>query len=128
MSPFMPKKRKRELEERRKLLEAKRGKLKDLPHQSANSLNNLVESSKSNETSKAPSSPDRILVTNDPTTSALPAPTPDLSDPFAILESTLQSGKRRDEAVPPARQQGLSAADDFLMSLERDMLSGRRRK
>lgn len=94
-------KRKREIEERRKLLDAKRRK-KD-PGAATIDVGSSL-------------SPASV-----PSTSLTPLPvtsTPQVNDPFAALEAqSLKSSENR-------RNKSTNAADDFLASLEHDMMRG----
>ncbi|TFK72914.1 hypothetical protein BDN72DRAFT_835522 [Pluteus cervinus] len=90
--------RKRKLEERRKAVDAKRKKPK-----LASGTDSVAVSA-----AKAPQSGDR-----QPTISSGP------TDPFAVLEATPKPSNTKGKANAPA----LSAADAFLVQLERDLLA-----
>lgn len=98
-------KRKRELEERRKLVDAKRRK--------------VTKGSSNSQSSDAPASAP-TLVQVDGSARAMP------SDPFAALEGQAVSRRGKANQAEPDRVSAsstITAADDFLASLEKDMTS-----
>lgn len=96
-------KRKRELEERRKIVDAKRRKVKSGEDASGQMAETNFESS----------------------VSTSPAVVTALSDPFATLEAQTHSVSKKRKGKGKAKADPRAAADNFLAQLEREMLDGK---